>query len=893
MTIESGVKIVKTGEGMTDDELAALVDGQVNDAKTYESSDLIQLREKALKYYEGEIDIPSAPGRSSVVSRDVADTHGLIMPGLMRVFLATDNIAIYNPRTRADEKFARQATDYVNYVVMRECEGYSQFRSAFHDGLLFGNGVLKHWWDFTPEYSTEEFSGLSDDAYMGLVTDPDVEEVLEHTEYDDPDWTPPPPQMMAPPLGNMLAGPDQSMQMAPGGPEPTAPKLHDCKLKRCTSNGRLRLMALPPEDFLLGRGVVALDEERTRFVAHRWIKTRSTLIKEGFDPEKVKDLPAFESVNLDTPEQLARDRHHLFEGDMAPDESTALIEGFECYIQCDYDGDGVAEWRKVNISGLSGKRAILSNDEWGDDLPFSDIVPDPMPHRWRGRSVFDSTEDVQRIKTVLIRQTLDNIYMTTTPRQVVQENAVVNPEVLNDFEIGSMILTRGDVNAAIRWQETPFFAKEAFPIIEYMDNVVERRTGISKMTVALDPEVLQEQTATAVQAAQAAASTKVEEYARNIADNGGLKRVFSKILKLIVKHQDRARTIRLRDEWIEVDPRAWDAGMDVVVNTGLGSGSRERDLAMLAQIAMKQEQLVLNLGVVNPICGIDKLMDTYRLMTEAAAIKPADRFFPEVSPEIMQQLAQQQSQKPPDPKVQAAQIQAQTDMQKMQAEAQFKEREAQLKRQMEQQKAEQDAQLSQIKAQQDAQLQQMQLERQAQIEERQAQADMALKEADAQFKMQQAQADMALKEREAQFKAQQSQLEAQHKLRLAEMQFEFDKKLELLKLWAQTKTQAAKQKSEDGGSSAPDMDQLEFEDMLDGEGAELPQGASMASPIEQAIKQVAESQAQLAHMLESLGQHMANGHSENARMMAQAVMEAARPKARKVRKLSKDTWELQ
>jgi hypothetical protein len=891
MTVESEVKIVETGEGMTDDELAALVDGQVNDAKTYESSDLIQLREKALKYYEGEIDIPSAVGRSSVVSRDVADTHGLIMPGLMRVFLAADNIAIYNPRTRADEKFARQATDYVNYVVMRECEGYSQFRSAFHDGLLFGNGILKHWWDFTPEYSTEEFSGLSDDAYSMLAADPDVEEVLEHTEYDDPDWTPPPSQMMAPPAGNMLAGPDQAQMpmMLEDMPAPVAPKLHDCKLKRCTSNGRLRLMALPPEDFLLGRGVVALDEERTRFVAHRWIKTRSTLLKEGFDPEKVKELPAFESVNLDTPEQLARDRHHLFEGDMAPDESTALIEGFECYIQCDYDGDGVAEWRKVNVSGLSGKRAILSNDEWGDDLPFSDIVPDPMPHRWRGRSVFDSTEDVQRIKTVLMRQTLDNIYMTTTPRQVVQENAIVNPEVLNDFEIGSTIITRGDVNAGIRWQETPFFAKEAFPIIEYMDNVVERRTGISKMTVALDPEVLQEQTATAVQAAQAAASTKVEEYARNIADHGGLKRVFSKILKLIVKHQDRARTIRLRDEWIDVDPRAWDAGMDVVVNTGLGSGSRERDLAMLAQIAMKQEQLVLNLGVVNPICGIDKLMDTYRLMTEAAAIKPADRFFPEVSPEIMQQLEQKQSQQPPDPKVQAAQIQAQTDMQKLQVEAQFKEREAQLKQQMEQQKAQFEAQLKTADAQREAQLQQLQLERQAQVEERQAQADMAIKEADAQFRMQQSQADLAIKEREAQFKMQQSQLEAQHTLRLAEMQFEFDKKLELLKLWAQTKTQAAKQKAEGETSSAPDMDQLEFEDMLDGEGAELPHGASMASPIEQAVKQVAESQAQLAQMLESL----ANGHSENARMMAQAVVEASRPKARKVRKLSKDTWELQ
>jgi hypothetical protein len=874
------------GEPMTEDELAALLDGQIEDAKNYESSDLTQLREKALKFFEGEVDIPSAPGRSSVVSRDMADVHGMILPGLMRVFLATDNIAIYNPETQADEKFAGQATDYVNMVVMRECSGYRQLRSSMHDGLALGNGILKHWWDETPEYTTESFSGLSEDAYTMLADDPDVEEIIEHTEYDDPAWVPPPPEMPLP-------GMDMGMPAAPTPAMLPAPKLHDCKLKRCMSRGRLRLMVVPPEDLLLGRGTTVLDEENVRFVAHRWIKTRSALIKEGFDPDEVDALPAYTSAKLDTPEALARDRHHLYEGDIAPDKSTELIEGYECYVQCDYYGDGVASWFKVNKGAVLGdSRGLLSVEEWGDDLPFSDIVPDPIPHRWRGRSLFDATEDVQRVKTVLMRQTLDNVYLNNVPLQAMQENQVVNPEALVDREIGALVITRGDPNTAISTIATPFTADRTFPIVEYMDSVLEKRTGISRASMALDPDTLQDQTATAVNAAQAAAFTKVEEYARNIAEHGGLERVFSKILKLIVKHQDRARTVRLRGEWVEVDPRAWNANMSVTINTGLGSGSRDRDLAMLTQIAQKQEQIVLQLGPVNPVVGIDKLMETYRLLVEATGLKSPERFFPEVAPETLQQMQEAASNPPPDPKVQVAQMQAQFDAQKQQQQAQFDaqkmqkqaeldamklqaetqmaQEEARFKQQMEQARAEREAQLALARAQHDAELQQVQLQRQAEVEERQAQTAIAVEQTEAENKMR-------LAEMEAVFAQQ-----------LAREKFEFDKKLKLLDLWAKSRIEASKRAAEQSGEpDEGETGQAEFEGMLKDEGADIPTGmAKAATPLEAAMKHMADtvagSHAQLTQMVAALGQHMSTGHAENARMLAGAVAESSKPKRQRV-----------
>jgi hypothetical protein len=206
--------------GMSDADLAALLDGQINDAIAYDASDLWHSREKALDYFEGRMpDLPSQAGRSSVVSRDVADVHGLVMPGLLRVFLATDTVAIFEPRQQRDEKFAKQATDYVNYLTLRECDGYRQLRAAISDALLLGNGVLKHWWDPTKEYTTEDFTGLSDDAYTQLVADDEVEEVLEHSEYPDPSWSDP--------LGRgarrLQGWPLQTASRGPANPEAISP----------------------------------------------------------------------------------------------------------------------------------------------------------------------------------------------------------------------------------------------------------------------------------------------------------------------------------------------------------------------------------------------------------------------------------------------------------------------------------------------------------------------------------------------------------------------------------------------------------------------------------------------------------------------------------------------
>jgi hypothetical protein len=175
--------MAKRSKGMTDAELTVIVDGWLSDAESFDQSDMSGIRSKAIDFYEGRIDIQAEPGKSSVVSPDLADALEWIIPGLLRVFLASDRVAIYEPVTQEDEETAKQATDGINHEFLVSCNGYRILKDAMHDGLLHGNGVIKHWWAGEPEYKTETLTALNEEEYQALLLDETVEEVLEQREY--------------------------------------------------------------------------------------------------------------------------------------------------------------------------------------------------------------------------------------------------------------------------------------------------------------------------------------------------------------------------------------------------------------------------------------------------------------------------------------------------------------------------------------------------------------------------------------------------------------------------------------------------------------------------------------------------------------------------------------
>lgn len=627
-------------EPVTEKDLLRLLDEEISGGVTFDNDDKGDRRTDALDYYDGIMrDLPSERGRSSIVSRDVADVIDTMLPGLMRVFAGAGQLGKYEPAKPEDEAAAAQATDYVNYVLTNECDGYLLLLTWIMDGLQVRNGIVKCWWDTTPEEEVEDLTGQTEDEITVLVQDQGIE-ILGQNER----W-----QFIRNPMT--------------GGTDPI--RVFDLRIRRYSDGGRLRVEPVPPEDF--GISAKARSIETARCVWQSARMTRSDLIKQGYPRDVVEDLPAWDRPVRES--DADRDREANADRTSGRDDGAmAEVEIVEAYVYADYDGDGVAESRKIVAAGAHGGRKILENVEWPDDRPFVDLTPQPVPHRWMGRSVADNVMDLQRVKTALWRGGLDNIYAQNRPQRGVDESKIVDPdEVLNPV-FGGVIRTKAPPASVIQDLTVPNIAGTTLGAIQAVDGIIQRRTGISGATASLDETALEPQTATAEQLEHDAAYARVEMIARNMAELG-LKKLFAKLLRIIVRNQDRPRTIRLRNEWVAFDPRSWNAAMDVSVNVGLGTGSRERDLKMLGGIAARQEAIIQRLGPDNPVVKPSMYVRTLHKMVEAAGLRDADSYFATISD---QDFAQWQASRPPqpNPQAEAAQARLASDQQKTAARLQ-------------------------------------------------------------------------------------------------------------------------------------------------------------------------------------------------------------------------------
>lgn len=626
-------------------------------------------REKALQYYAGEVDFsPMGDDHSEFVSRDVSDTIGLILPGLMRVFFGSNRIVDYNPARQEHEAYHENAADYVNHVLLNKCDGYQLFLYTFFDALLLGNGVIKYWWDNTPETIQKTFEGLTFEQ-LQLLRSEDGNKEREVKEYFAPNAAPVIKQLilsrpdliegiqqsgvdiMSMPDDKFMAGVEPYLPQILPEDAPPVPKHYDAKFEVTLSEGRLKAIALPPESFLKSSGT-SLDDD-TKLACHWRQPTRSECVSEGYDKKKVYELPR--AVFREEGDDRDPDSDNTLTNEDA-DRSTEQVDIYECYILLDRDGDGVAERWRVDVGGASGARVVLKAELYEDPLPFVDVRTDPIPHQYRGRSITDETDDIQDIKTVLTRGLFDNLYDNLKPQTWVEEGSVVNPDELYQPTWGGVLWHKKQSVPPTK-VEKEFLAPKIMPVLESMDRITEKRTGISQNSQALNIEALQNQSATAVNAAVSATFSKIEQYARNLKECGGLKRFFQNVLKLLTKHQDWAEPIKLRKEWVPMRPADWDPDMTAMVNTGLGTGSRERDFAMLQGMAMEIKGIMAAMGPYNDIANIGDLVKILHKMMEAGGISDPSQIIDAVDDNMIKAL-QEQMKKQPNPAMMQAQQKA-------------------------------------------------------------------------------------------------------------------------------------------------------------------------------------------------------------------------------------------
>ena len=694
---------------MEQNDLKSILQAEIDDAIGYIETETVDQRKQALQAYLRQPYGNEVEGKSQIVTGEVAEAIDGALPSLVRIFTGSDQIVVFEPQGPQDEESAKQATDYCNWVFHRDNEGVAILHDWFKDALLQKNGIVKAFWEDKEDIIKERYFDLSDDELAMLLSDESME-VVEQDTTEFPIFDP-----MGQPVIDQMG-------------QPVMGSTHNVVVQKKKKSGKVRIENVPPEEFLISKKARTIAD--SPFVAHRQMLTRSTLIAMGFNKEQVEGLQMDDALAY-TPERVARysagEQPYQVQTD---DPSMQEIEVFECYVKTDIEGKGISSLVQVFYAGNEilqdekGKEII----EETDYVPFHSICPIPIPHKFFGNSLADRTTDIQLIKTTITRQMLDNLYLTNNARVVAVEGQVNLDDLLTSTAGG---VIRAKSQGAVQQLVVQNVAQAAFPMLQYLDGVQSKRTGVSDASQGLDPSILQNVTAAAVASMQQAGAGKIELIARIFAETG-VKSLFKGILHLLCKYQDKARLVRMRGQFVEFDPRTWANQYDVAINVGLGAGNRQEQMAMLSMIVAKQEQLIGQYGPANPYVSPAQYRNTLGRMVETAGFKDSAEFYKAITPE------QDQAMSNPPPQQQQMPPEVQALMAKTQAEIQANQAKAQADMQLQQQQMQIDSQMAQQKAGLEMQLLREKEAAKLQLERDKQQAYFAMKqqefEAEAQLK---------------------------------------------------------------------------------------------------------------------------------------------------------------
>jgi hypothetical protein len=635
--------MAKKPRKMTEDELVSQLNSEISGATGYANTELSNQREDAMKYYLGEPFGNEIDGRSEIVTTDVRDTVEYIMPSLMRIFTTHNNVAEFEPQGPEDVEMAEQATNYCNYVFNRQNNGFKVLYDAFKDALISKTGVIKHYWEESTEVTTETYTNLTEIEYQSILASDDMD-ILEHTEV----------------VVQKAVTDDFGTLVSPKVVE------HDVKVKKTNTDGQVRVCAVPPEEFLVSRRAASLED--ADFVCHRVKRSVSELVQQGYDPKIINEIPSYANSEAElNEERLAR---FSYDDDSVPPSEgegpNKKVWIDECYMRIDYDNDGIAELRKITKGG----QYILDNEEI-DMIPFSAICPLPIPHKFYGMSIADTVKDIQLIKSTIMRNLLDNMYLTNNARYAVLAGQVELDDLLTSRPGG---IVRMRAPGAVQALPTPQIQPYAFQMVQYLDGIREERSGVSKMTQGLNPDVLTSHvTSGAISAATESAMQRVELIARIFAETG-VKDLFRNIYALVQRYEDRKKIFYLNGKFVPIDVSRWKEKLNCTVNVGVGSGSQQSKTTTMSSIMQILGTLVQN-GAMGSLVTPKNLYNAVSEYIAQAGYKNTDQFIS--NPEMMPPKA------PPEPTLEekVAAQKAQVELQKLQLQAKELEIETQIKAQ--------------------------------------------------------------------------------------------------------------------------------------------------------------------------------------------------------------------
>lgn len=561
---------------LSDENLAALR-YEIEDAESFIDGEVGPDRAEATRYFHAEPLGNEEEGRSQVVMPEVRNTVIGLMPDLIQAFLGPENIVEYAPRSAEDAEMAEQATDYVNRIVLsRDNDGFQVFHDAFQDALVRKTGVLKWYWDETETSETVEMTWLSPLDLEILSEQAEVKVIEERmTEVGI---------------------------------------VSDAEVTRTEKYGKIRVECLPPEEFLISRGAKSIQE--ARYVGHRTYKTIDELVEMGYSRDVVSRYAGPTTELEGNEEAQARTLYqNTPHASMRPDS----VKCVESYFKID------GELRRILTIG--DEAHPLENEPGQKN--FALLCPCPEAHSAIGFSTADQVGDIQRINSMVMRSMLDSAMQAIHPRPVLSD--LVNYDDALSTAIGAPIRVRGsDAQTPIRELVTPFIGGDLLPLLDVMAREKEDRTGVSRASAGLDPDALQSSTRKAVEATISGRERQAKMLAMIFANQ--LIPLYRGILRLLVEHQDKPRTVRLRNKWETVSPDSWNADMDVEINQGVGGGTIQDRIAVLMGVAADHDRILETYGLDNPVVGLEQWHYVRTKLLELNGFKTAAKFYKDIDP---------------------------------------------------------------------------------------------------------------------------------------------------------------------------------------------------------------------------------------------------------------------
>jgi hypothetical protein len=545
--IESSEMEIEVEEEVDMEHLAGVIKSEMDDAKDF-IHQVGAERAESTEYYLGNEPAGNSSMQSEYVSTDVRDSVLFMLPSIMRTFFGTKKIVEFVPHGPEDIAIAEQQTNYVNYIIQEKNPGFQVLYSAFKDALVRKTGFVKVFWDDSISATTHEFTGLDPQSYQALTLDPNVEIVKETVTMETITQIDP------------MTGEQFTQEI---------PATYDLTIRRIKSKDQVCIESIPPEEVLISRN--ARDLETASYVAHRMIKSVSDLVAMGYDEEEIEQHATQTSSAIDPESYEEVVARNPFDNMVYPDRNDSGAKDVlyvEHYLFYDFDDDGIDE--RIRVCTVGDGVHVLNVEQW-DDLPIAMFCPDPEPHTAIGSCPADYLKPIQAAKSQIMRDTLDSLGHSIFPRMAVVEGQVNIDDVLNT-DIGQPIRVRAP--GMVQPFTVPFAGKEAFPVLGYLDDAKENRTGVSKASAGLNADALQSSTSAAVSATMSGAQGRIELICRHFAE-GGLKQIFRVTNNLIIKHQNAQDVFRLEGKFIPVDPRYWNNDKDMIVNVAISKSSDE------------------------------------------------------------------------------------------------------------------------------------------------------------------------------------------------------------------------------------------------------------------------------------------------------------------------------